>query len=56
MYALVLFVGVWKNIGRMLLFVVRTYVGGPLDIRSVNSTWMYVEMPDVRYFLGIPYG
>ena len=36
--------------GRPSLFLARTYVGGLLDVRSTNSTWMNGETLDVRYF------
>jgi hypothetical protein len=36
------------------LFLVRTYMGGPLDVRSTNSTRAYVKTPDLRYFSEIP--
>ena len=32
------------------LFIVRMYVGGPPDVRSINSTWTNGKMPGVRYF------
>jgi hypothetical protein len=38
--------------GRALLYVVRTYKGGPPDVRSANCTGRtYVGPSNVRYFL-----
>jgi hypothetical protein len=45
-----------RSSGRTLLFVVRTYDGGPPDVRFANST------PDIRgttgrtLLFGIPFG
>jgi hypothetical protein len=38
------------------LFLVQTYVGGPLDVFFVNSTQTIEETLDVRYFSKIPFG
>jgi hypothetical protein len=36
--------------GRSSLFLVQTYVRGPLDVHSANSTQTNRETPDVHYF------
>ena len=56
MYALVFFADILGNAECMLLFVVRTNMGEPLDVRSANSTRTYAKKTDVRYFLGLPFG